>query len=190
MSPTARLLATLGISLAAALSTASAALATCGGTTATAAAQSQTQIEESVLCLINDQREAAGLSPLWPKGQLRSAGLDHSTEMVSQGYFAHTSPAGVGFVDRIAGTGYTTSPKFRSWTVGENLGWGTGSQSTPAALVQAWMQSPPHRANILRPRFREIGVAAVKGTPINASDAGGVTVSTEYGFRAKKKRKA
>ncbi len=48
------------------------------------------------------------------------------------------------------------------------------------------MGSPSHRANLLRDRFREIGVAAVRGTPYDASDNTGVTVSSEYGFRAGK----
>jgi hypothetical protein len=53
------------------------------------------------------------------------------------------------------------------------------------------MNSPPHRENLLRSRFREIGIAAVVGTPQSSRDAHGVTVSSEYGYRsfAKKKRK-
>jgi hypothetical protein len=109
--------------------------------------------------------------------------------MVRQGYFEHTSPAGVTFMDRIESTGYMHGA--RSWTVGENLVWGTGPLSTPQALVTAWMNSPPHRENLLRPAFREIGVAALAGTPVSRNDLTGVTVSSEYGYRtfAKKKSK-
>jgi hypothetical protein len=71
----------------------------------------------------------------------------------------------------------------RSWTVGENLVWGNGPLSTPQALVTAWMNSPPHRENLLRPAFRELGVAALVGTPVSNSDLTGVTVSSEYGYR-------
>ena len=101
--------------------------------------------------------------------------------MISQGYFEHTSPAGVTFIDRIEATGYMQGA--RSWTVGENLVWGTGPLSTPQALVTAWMNSPPHRENLLRPAFREIGIAAVAGTPVSQGDLTGVTVSSEYGYR-------
>ena len=88
--------------------------------------------------------------------------------MVSQGYFEHTSPAGVTFIDRIAATGYTQGA--RSWVVGENLVWGTGPLSTPAShWSPSWMNSPPHRENLLRARFREIGIAAVAGTPVTSS---------------------
>ena len=107
--------------------------------------------------------------------------------MVSQGYFEHTSPAGVTFIDRIAATGYTLGA--RSWEVGENLVWGTGPLSTPQSLVTSWMNSPPHRENLLRARFREIGIAAVVGTPRSSLDVSGVTVSSEYGYRSFAKAK-
>jgi cysteine-rich secretory family protein len=92
-------------------------------------------------------------------------------------------------MDRIESTGYMHGA--RTWTVGENLVWGTGPLSTPQALVTAWMNSPPHRENLLRPSFREMGLAAVTGTPMSRSDGTGVTVSSEYGYRtfAAKKQK-
>jgi hypothetical protein len=76
----------------------------------------------------------------------------------------------------------------RSWVVGENLVWGTEELSTPQALVTAWMNSPPHRENLLKPRFREIGIAAVAGTPVAGNDPTGVTVSSEYGYRTLAKK--
>jgi uncharacterized protein YkwD len=150
----------------------------------------QSQMESSIGCLINEQRAAYGIRPVQPNADLRQAALSHSNEMVSQGYFEHTSPAGVSFLDRIETTGYIHG--VRSWVVGENLVWGSGPLSTPQALVTAWMNSPPHRENLLRPRFREIGIAAVVGTPEKGSDLTGVTVSSEYGYRAfgKKGRRA
>jgi uncharacterized protein YkwD len=184
-----RTLATLAAATAAVVGAAPAASAACGGAGLPASSLAEPQIEESIICLINDQRAASGLQPVWPNAQLRAAGLVHSNEMVSQGFFAHTSPSGLDFVQRITQAGYTAAAGIKSWVVGENLGWGSGKLSTPAAIVEAWMNSPPHRANVLRARFREVGVAAVKGTPVNASDPNGVTVSSEYGFRGKKAKK-
>jgi uncharacterized protein YkwD len=91
-------------------------------------------------------------------------------------------------MDRIESTGYMQ--RARTWTVGENLVWGTGPLSTPQALVTAWMNSPPHRENLLRPTFRELGVAAIPGTPVSGSDQTGVTVSSEYGYRTFGSKKA
>jgi uncharacterized protein YkwD len=159
----------------------SASGADCGPVNSEVDSISQAQMESSITCLINDQRTTQGLQPVAPNTDLRQAALSHSNEMVNQGYFEHTSPAGLSFMDRIEQYGYMDGA--RSWTVGENLVWGTGPLSTPQSLVTAWMNSPPHRENLLRPTFRELGVAAVAGTPVSRSDLTGVTVSSEYGYR-------
>jgi uncharacterized protein YkwD len=143
---------------------------------------SQAQMESSIGCLINEERTSFGLQPVQPNSDLRQAALSHSQEMVDEGYFEHTSPAGLTFIDRIEHTGYMSG--VRSWVVGENLVWGNEDLSTPQALVTAWMNSPPHRENLLRARFDEIGIAAVAGTPEDAQDYTGVTVSSEYGYRS------
>jgi uncharacterized protein YkwD len=145
-------------------------------------ALSQSQMESAIDCLINDARTTRGLPQVAPNPDLRQAALSHSNEMIAESYFEHTSPEGLTFIDRIDATGYLRGA--RSWLVGENLVWGTGPLSTPQALVTAWMNSPPHRENLLRPSFREIGIAAVAGTPLSQSDQTGVTVSSEYGYRA------
>jgi uncharacterized protein YkwD len=167
----------------------SASASSCPNTGVEVAGLSQSAMEGSIACLINEERAAYGVAPVQANADLRRAALGHSREMVDQGYFEHTSPTGVSFIDRIASTGYTRGVWF--WEVGENLVWGTGGWSTPQSLVTSWMNSPPHRENLLRARFREIGIAAVVGTPQSSSDPDGVTVSSEYGYRsfAKKKRK-
>ena len=162
-----------------------ASASSCPSTDVRVTGMSQSVMEGSIACLINEQRGAYGVPPVQPNADLREAALSHSTEMVNQGYFEHTSPAGVTFVDWIVATGYTQGASF--WEVGENLVWGTGPLSTPQSLVTSWMNSPPHRENLLRARFREIGIAAVVGTPRSGSDATGVTVSSEYGYRAVEK---
>jgi uncharacterized protein YkwD len=143
---------------------------------------SQSAMESSIACLINEERAANGAPAVEPNPALRQAALSHSDEMVRLGYFEHTSPAGVTFAQRIQDTGYTQGARY--WELGENLVWGTGPLSTPQSLVTSWMNSPPHRENLLHPRFREIGIAAVVGTPENSHDLTGVTVSSEYGYRS------
>jgi uncharacterized protein YkwD len=153
----------------------------CTGANAQTARLSTGQLESAVVCLINEEREAANQRPVRSNGSLHQAGLAHSEEMVSEGYFEHTSPAGVSFIDRILATPYLRGA--RRWLLGENLIWGRGSASSARRLVQGWMESPPHRANLLRGRFREVGIGAVRGTPSDASDSSAVTVSAEFGFR-------
>jgi uncharacterized protein YkwD len=160
----------------------SASATSCPNTDVQVTGLSQAQMESSIGCLINEERTSFGLQPVQPNSDLRQAALSHSQEMVDEGYFEHTSPAGLTFIDRIEHTGYMSG--VRSWVVGENLVWGNEDLSTPEALVTAWMNSPPHRENLLRARFEEIGIAAVVGTPEDANDYTGVTVSSEYGYRS------
>jgi uncharacterized protein YkwD len=175
------------VSVSALVTSGSAAAASCANTDVQVTGLSQSQMESSIGCLINEERTSRGLAPVQANGDLRQAAVSHSSEMVDEGYFEHTSPAGVTFIDRIESTGYMRGA--RSWLVGENLVWGSGSLSTPQALVTAWMNSPPHRENLLKPRFREIGIAAVVGTPESRNDSTGVTVSSEYGYRAAAKKR-
>jgi uncharacterized protein YkwD len=157
-----------------------ASAADCGPVNTEVDGLSQATMESSITCLINEERTSYGLQSVTPNDQLRQAAISHSNEMVAQGYFEHTSPAGLTFIDRIEDTGYMQGA--RSWTVGENLVWGSGPLSTPQSLVTAWMNSPPHRENLLASDYREVGMGVVFGTPSpQASD--GVTVTTDFGMR-------
>jgi uncharacterized protein YkwD len=169
------------------VATSSASAADCGPTDTQVTGLNEAQMESSIDCLINVQRTSYGLQPVTLNADLHQAALSHSNEMINQGYFEHTSPAGLTFMDRIEAAGYMNGA--RTWVVGENLVWGTGPLSTPQALVTAWMNSPPHRENLLRPTFSEIGIAAVPGTPVSRTDLTGVTVSSEYGYRTFAKAK-
>jgi uncharacterized protein YkwD len=182
-SPRKALLAVVLVSLWTLGLSSSASAADCQNTNVQAPALSLAQLESSVGCLVNEQRTSHGLDPLEPNATLHAAAASHSNEMVSEGYFEHTSPAGVTFIDRIASAGYMRGA--RTWVVGENLIWGTGELSSPQSIVTDWMESPPHRENILRGRFKEFGIAAVPGTPEDHSDVTGVTISNEFGVRTK-----
>jgi uncharacterized protein YkwD len=63
--------------------------------------------------------------------------------------------------------------------------WTTAKQSTPADVVQAWMTSPEYRKYLLKRRFRDLGVATIRGIPYDPSQTDGITVASEYGFRAR-----
>jgi uncharacterized protein YkwD len=138
------------------------------------------EAKDAVLCLVNKRRRAHGIAGLRGNPDLRSAARRHTADMVGRGYFSHVAPGGVDLVDRVRRTGYLDGS--RSWGVGENIAWGTGSYGTPARIVQSWMNSPGHRANILNRRFREIGIGIVPGSPANASATGG-TYTTDFGYR-------
>jgi uncharacterized protein YkwD len=80
---------------------------------------------------------------------------------------------------RIKRTGYLNGA--RSWQVGENIAWGEESLATPAAIVDAWMKSPGHRANILNGSYDEIGISADGGRPGEARHDNAATFTTDFG---------
>ncbi len=135
-------------------------------------------IRRATLCLINRERRARGLRSLRASRALTRPAQRHSADMASRRYFSHTSPTGSTMNARIARSGYTRGR--RGWTIGENIAWGSGTRSTPASIVRAWMRSPGHRANILAGRYREIGIGVVRRAP---SGAAGATYTTDFGAR-------
>ncbi len=135
----------------------------------------------AVLCLINHERATNGELPLTVDSRLQFAAEDHARELVSANYFAHVSPSGVTPVDRIRATGYIPGPEF-GYIIGENLAWGTLSLSTPQAIVEAWMASPDHRANILESRYVETGIGIAPAVPASLSGGSpGGTYAQEFG---------
>ena len=115
-------------------------------------------LEQGVIAAINEIRRARGLRPLRSNARLAAAADFHSRDMARKGYFEHDSANGTAFWRRIER--FYPSRGFRSWTVGENLLWGSQTYG-PAFAMREWMNSPPHRANILSREWREIGIGAV-----------------------------
>jgi len=138
------------------------------------------RVRTSTLCLLNGERADHGLRPLTENASLAQAALGHSEDMVANSFFAHEGRNGSEIRDRIDATGYI--PTSGRWVIGENLAWGTGALATPKAIVNAWMNSSGHRANILHPDYREIGFGIVVGNPARPTGLG-ATYATEFGVR-------
>jgi uncharacterized protein YkwD len=130
----------------------------------------------ATLCLLNRERAARGLLTLRAERRLRKAALRHSHAMVRARFFEHVSPAGATTLDRVKRAGYEPSP---GGVVGENIAWGLGSGASPRTIVEMWMNSPGHRANILSRRYAEIGVGVAPGNPRDG--ANGLTYTTDFG---------
>ena len=140
------------------------------------------EVRRAVLCLHNAARAGRGLRPLRENPRLRRAAARHSDHMVDSRFFDHTSPGGGTMLERIRRTGYTSGA--RAWSVGENIAWGSGGLATAAAIHRSWMNSPGHRANILRRAFREIGIGIETGLPVRLSASqSGATYTTNFGYR-------
>ncbi|HEY6886492.1 MAG TPA: CAP domain-containing protein [Solirubrobacter sp.] len=137
-------------------------------------------IRAALLCLHNQFRAQNRLPALKDNAKLRKAATGYANDMVDQGFFDHTSPDGETFVDRVIGAGY--AKRNEGWSLGENLAWGTGEESTPRYVMDAWMNSAGHKANILKASYQEIGIGIRLGVPSDPSV--GVTFTIEFGVKA------
>lgn len=138
------------------------------------------QARDAVLCLINRQRDQAGLPSLDRNRKLQKAAQRHNGRMRGSGCFSHQCPGEGSLEGRLRSVGYLDGG-LRRWAYGENLAWGSGGHGTPSAVVAAWMRSAGHRANILSSSFREIGVGFDAGTPASKGDSGG-TYTVDFGL--------
>jgi uncharacterized protein YkwD len=136
-------------------------------------------VRAAVLCLHNQIRAQNNLPLLKENVKLRKAAIGHSNDMVSEGFFDHSSPDGDSFVDRIIGAGY--AKRSDGWTLGENLAWGTGDLSTATGVMNAWMGSAGHKANILKKSYKEVGIGIRLGVP--SDDGVGATITADFGVK-------
>ena len=142
------------------------------------------RLQVALLAQINSFRAAHGLSRLRLSSGLRAAAGAHSAQMARLGYFSHNSANGQSFSQRLARV--YTARGFRFWTVGENLVWG-GPDIAAGRAFQLWLGSPPHRANLLNPRWREIGLGAVHATSAPGVYGGraATVVTADFGARTR-----
>jgi uncharacterized protein YkwD len=134
-------------------------------------------VRAAILCLHNQIRAGRGLPLLRENAKLRRAASGHSEDMVDRGFFDHTTPGGSTFIDRIMATRYAS--RRVAWSLGENLAWGTGTLATPREIMKAWMNSPAHRANVVKRAYREIGIGIEIGTPTAGDE--GATYTADFG---------
>jgi uncharacterized protein YkwD len=137
-----------------------------------------TALDSGVLAQLNQIRVANGLVPLTLNPGLSASATQHSTEMITDGYFAHTSHNGTAFWKRILR--YYPELGSARWSVGENLLEASGPLD-PTAAMTAWMASPDHRANILNPTWRQIGIAAIAGPGTLGTTT--TVITTDFGAR-------
>ena len=135
-------------------------------------------VRAAVLCLVNKERARNGEAPLELSVELEQAAESHSREMVSADYFQHVSPSGQTPAERIKSTGYIPSAT-DGYVIGENLAWGTLDLAAPQAIVEAWIASPEHLANILEGQYRDTGLGIVPSAPESLAEGQSGAVYTE-----------
>ena len=127
--------------------------------------------DDAIVAAMNRERAAHGLRPLRLNDRLTLAAEDRTRDMLAKHYFDHVSPDGISPFKWAERRGY----EYRE--IGENLAVG---YITAAAVVDGWMHSPGHRANILGADFDEVGIA-VAASPVRGY--GAPLVVALYGTR-------
>jgi uncharacterized protein YkwD len=109
-------------------------------------------LEAQVVDLVNVERAKLGCTPIRANDQLTQSARGHSADMAARGYFDHTTPEGVTFSTRISNAGY-------QWRgAAENIAKG---QRSPADVMNSWMNSAGHKANIQNCKYLDLGVGVV-----------------------------
>ncbi|HUA13415.1 MAG TPA: CAP domain-containing protein [Candidatus Sulfotelmatobacter sp.] len=109
----------------------------------------------SLLSVTNAKRSSSGVSPLSISSELSSAAQVKANDLVNENYLSHTSPVGVTPWNLVQATGYNYQ------RAGENLASGFTSSAT---VVQAWMASGAHKANLLSPSYSNVGFGVAKSS--------------------------
>ena len=145
------------------LAAAPAPAAECANAEAVAGTVSNGAQAKAVRCLINRERTSLGLRALRKNRALTKAAKRHSRVEDRTNCISHQCPGEDPFGERVTDAGYPGCAC--AWKAGEVIGWQKGGNATPRAMVDAWMRSDEHRANLLTPSRRHIGVGVVYGAP-------------------------
>jgi uncharacterized protein YkwD len=156
------------------------ASADCPGDDVQPTAASASDSAMAVVCDLNQVRAQSGLRALRWDSDLASGAQSQASDMAARHYFSHTTPEGLGVSDRIRPTGYIPANAF--WTLSENLGFGTNALSPPSAIVAGWLDSAPHRENVLDPDLQDVGVGIARG-PVSDGGASGAIYVADFGAR-------
>lgn len=151
----------------------------CRGSDVPATARTLPTVRHALVCLHNRARAAHGLHRLAASGRLERAAAGHARRMVYGRFFSHVAPSGSQAMDRVRRAGYALG---RHGMVGENIGWGAGATATARSIVAAWLASSQHRAILLNPRYRAIGIGISPGTP-RAPAPGAATFAVDLATR-------
>ena len=132
------------------------------------------RIAKALLCVMNEQRKLAKLKPLKNSPRLGKAAITHTRAMIAGGFFAHQGPKEPALKARLR------KVKFRA-SAGENIGAGGGALGSPVGMVNGWMHSQLHRANLLSKSWKYVGIGFIAKFPIKGGGAPVGTYTTDFG---------
>jgi uncharacterized protein YkwD len=131
---------------------------------------------KAVLCLMNQLRRSARLKPLKWSPKLARAARAHTNDMIKRHFYAHEMPPGAALPSRLR------KAKWRGRGSGENLGLASLVLASPKGMLAAWLNSPPHRANILSRNWKAVGIAMQAKDPLGRLTGAGI-YTVDFGTR-------
>jgi len=141
------------------------------------------RVENAVLCLLNQERAAAHRHTLKRSPKLDLSARFHTASMVTKHILEHEWPGHPTLLARVRGYGYFNGA--RDGIYAENIGAGPSYHGTAAAMVESWMNSPEHRANVLYAAFRDVGISALGAArdPAFFADFPSTVFTTDFAAR-------
>jgi len=141
------------------------------------------RVQLSILCLLNARRDAHGLPAFARDRRLDVSASFQSADMADGHFFAHEAKGHPLLLQRVLWSHYFSGALTGLYA--ENIGNGPVPEGTAQALVDAWMDSSDHRANILDPRLRDIGIGTALASPDPAfyADRSSALFTTDFGRR-------
>lgn len=154
----------------------------CGGASLLPTPTNMARVVTATLCLIERERQAFRLPLLRSNSSLQRIAAVQAKDMVVGDYFGDNTPAGGTPWQRITTSPYAVGAR-SLWTA-QNIGWGTDELATPAAMVNGWMLSAPHRQIMLTAGYRDVGVGVAPGAPSSLTEGlPGATYTVEFANR-------
>jgi uncharacterized protein YkwD len=158
-----------------------------GGSSAADAAPATSErlqaLDQAILVRLNAVRTAHGLRPLAMSADLQEAAVAHSRSMLESGLFSHDSRDGTSFVTRLRS--FYRPRENGLWSAGENILYNKAEIDADTA-VQVWLNSPPHRRNMLDPTWREVGIGSMHADSAGGDFGGAATwvITVDFGVRS------
>jgi uncharacterized protein YkwD len=132
------------------------------------------KVNVALLCVINEQRKLYKLKPFKISKKLTKSAAAHTKAMISGKFFAHQGPREPALRDRLRKAKYRGSGA-------ENIGAGAGRLGTPLSMVNGWMHSTLHRANLLNKKWKYVGIGFLPQFPIKGGSPPVATYTLNFG---------
>ena len=154
--------------------------AQCKGADTPAFKMDASAARKATLCLVNKERASHHLDALHLNGDQQEAATRHNELMVDKHCFSHQCSGEPDIIGRLEQSGYL--PCNCTWSIAENIAYGSADTSSPRSIFEAWMGSSAHRINIMSNQFEAVGIGIDSGSPEGGGDQA-ATYTMDFGYK-------